>query len=50
MPWTSAIVGSGVPLSVGIADALKRDKSGGIALVNLGMELWKKAASWNHSI
>ena len=36
MPWTSAIVGSGVPLSVGIADSLKRDNSSGIALVQFG--------------
>ena len=44
MPWTSAIVGSGVPMSVGVADALKRDKSSGIALVNLATEPWKRAA------
>lgn len=36
MMWTSAIVGSGVPISCGIAEALKRDNNGNIATVIFG--------------
>jgi TPP-dependent pyruvate/acetoin dehydrogenase alpha subunit len=36
MMWTSAIVGSGVPVSLGIADALKRSSSSNIACVLFG--------------
>ena len=36
MIWTSAIVGTGVPVACGIADALKRDNEQRIALVMFG--------------
>lgn len=36
MMWTSAIVGSGVPIACGIAEALKRDGNGNIATVMFG--------------
>jgi len=36
MIWTSAIVGSGVPVSLGIADSLKRTSSNNIACVLFG--------------
>jgi len=36
MMWTSAIVGSGVPVACGIAEALKRDKNGNVATVMFG--------------
>ena len=36
MMWTSAIVGSGVPVACGIAEALKRDGNGNIATVMFG--------------
>lgn len=34
--WTSAIVGSGVPVACGVAEALKRDHNGNIATVMFG--------------
>lgn len=34
--WTSAIVGSGVPISCGIADALKRETVDGVCIVMIG--------------
>ena len=36
MMWTSAIVGTGVPVSLGMADACKRANNNGVALVQFG--------------
>ena len=36
MMWTSAIVGTGVPVSLGIADACKRNQDNGVTLVQFG--------------
>ena len=34
--WTSAIVGTGVPVACGVAEALKRDAAGGVCTVMFG--------------
>lgn len=36
LTWTSAIVGTGVPISLGIADALKRKRSNAVVTVMFG--------------
>ncbi len=54
--WTSAIVGSGVPVALGIADALKRRNSDGVVTVMFGdgaieegcvLESLNNASLWN---